>query len=48
MQVSSSPYFELFDLPPGPDPADIIWNITVKIRDVYWATTVVLLLPTIG
>ena len=48
MQTSISPHFQLFTLPPAPYPGDIVWNITVHIRDVYWATTVVLLLPTIG
>ena len=47
-QVSESPYFELVTLPPGPELADVVWNVTVKIRDRFWATTTVLLQPTIG
>ena len=48
LQNSYSPVFEPFYLPAGSDTADIVYTITVKIIDVFWSTTVVVLRARIG
>ena len=35
-------------LPRGPALADHVWTLTVRIFDIYWSTTVVVLRAKIG
>ena len=48
LQNLYSPDFEPIYLPPGPELADYVHIITVKISDTYGATTVVILRAKIG
>ena len=45
---TSQPWFELFELSLGPQLADYIWIIRVRVIDVYWSTRVIDLRAKIG
>ena len=48
LQDSYDEVFEPFYLNRGPQLADHIWTLTVRIFDIRWSTTVVQLLAKIG
>ena len=48
LQLTYSPVFDSIVLPAGPYEDDHVWTLTVKIRDVYGATTVVYVQAKIG